>query len=120
MNFEYAFLTLASSNIEIEDIGNCCLQSFDALKQEYYLVIKTSLGETQVITYGPIYSDLSTPPATVSYFYQKFQYSQKKICKIIEQFLSGKNGKVTEVKQISEEEAFLHMRDLKSFLQEGV
>ena len=48
-SFDYAMITTATENIEIDDPANCCLLSEDQIKQNYLLVISTTLGITTMI-----------------------------------------------------------------------
>ena len=90
MIFEYSQQSVFTADIEIEDIGNVCLKGTDQfLSEEYYLIIKTDDGITQVIEYGPRYPDLIISPNKVWYEYCKFEYSYRKINKIIDNFLNN-------------------------------
>ena len=59
-SFDYAMITTATENIEIDDPANCCLLSEDQIKQNYLLVISTTLGITTMINYGPFIIDFDT------------------------------------------------------------
>ena len=88
MIFEYQQVTKCEAQIDIDDIGNCCLISRNVLGEESYLYILTQIGLTQVITYGPIVPDFDQLPANVSYKYQRFDYNDRKVEGIIEKFVS--------------------------------
>ena len=59
-SFDYAMITTATENIEIDDPANCCLLSEDQIKQNYLLVISTTLGITTIINYFTLISDFDT------------------------------------------------------------
>ena len=102
MNFEYCYLVEAEGNIEIEDIGNVCLRAYNDRAQEYYLLIKNDLGNTQVIEYGPIISDLDSLPRYVKYTYQEVDFSERKMYNIISSFLNDSSKAITQVEIIDE------------------
>ena len=102
MNFEYCYLVEAEGNIEIEDIGNVCLRAYNDRAQEYYLLIKNDLGNTQVIEYGPIISDLDSLPRYVKYTYQEVDFSERKMYNIINGFLNDSSKAITQVEVVDE------------------
>ena len=87
MNFEYAVQPRATADIEIDDPYNCCLKGTNLRQDEYYLYVKTVMGETQIVSYGP-HTDVITPPF-INYSYSRIPFSEKKICGIIDKFLNS-------------------------------
>ena len=104
MRFEYSQQLLFTADIEIEDTGNVCLKGIDQTLSEYYLVIKTDDGITQVVEYGPRYIDLQISPNKVWYEYQKFEYSDRKINAIIDKFLNNSRYDIFQAEEISLDE----------------
>ena len=88
MVFDYLEVTSATAQIDIDDIGNCALLNRSLLGEEKYLVIKTDIGLTQVVQFGPIVPDCDELPQTVYYSYQKFDANETKVIKIIKRFIS--------------------------------
>ena len=88
MKYDYHYLMTATSQLEIEDQGQCCIQAIDVVGQYYFLIIQTKLGKTSVLEYGPIIPDIDTLPPKLSYFYTEFDFNSKKIDSIIDKFLS--------------------------------
>ena len=86
MNFEYAVQPRATADIEIEDPYNCCLKANNLLHEEYYLYIKTVMGETQIVYYGP---HTEKKPKDIGYSYSRIPFSEKKIQGIIDKFLNS-------------------------------
>jgi len=87
MVFEYQMVKTSLAQIEIDDIGNCCLLQRNSLGEESYLYIITEVGSTQVVQYGPIVPDMESLPQNVSYSYQRFDFNERRITKIIQQFV---------------------------------
>lgn len=103
-SFDYAMITTATENIEIDDPANCCLLSEDQIKQNYLLVISTTLGITTMINYGPFIIDFDTLGDKVDYTLRRSQYDNRKICRCIENFLNY-SGAVVKVEQITIDKA---------------
>ena len=94
MKFEYQHIITSRNILDIEDVGNCCLMAENIIHEEYYLVIKTVLGWTEIIKYGPIMLDLKQLPPNVSYSYTRLEYNERKITTQIEKFLNPTNTEI--------------------------
>ena len=103
MQFEYLQQITAQESIDINDIGNTCIQCFTAYGETKVLIIKTVDGITEVIDYGYINVDVEELPDTVSYNYNRFQFNQQKLIKIINKFINDRE--IIQVLEISFEEA---------------
>lgn len=109
MRFEYLQRIVVDGELEVENIGQCVLQANDDFAKEYYLIIKTELGYTEIIEYGPLTPDIQLLCDNYQIKYQRFEYNQGKIERIIDKFLNdGKRG-ITQAKVTTLEE-------IKSFL----
>lgn len=99
MRFEYCYMTQATGQIDVEDIGNVTIQGFSDLGKQYLLSIHTELGDTKILEIGPLPIDCSLPkelyPNRIGITYDRIEYKESKICNRIEKFLS--NPLVTQV-----------------------
>ena len=83
MEFEYDHMQVARSVLEVENIGQCALRATNSLGEDYYLVIRTSLGKSYVFNYGPIIPDLEILPNRVFCSLERLDYNEAKLCKYI-------------------------------------
>lgn len=83
MEFEYDHMQVARSVLEVENIGQCALRATNGLGEDYYMVIRTSLGKSYIFTYGPIAPDLEGLPTRVSCLLERIDYNEAKLCKYI-------------------------------------
>lgn len=111
MKFEYCYTTQATADIEIEDIGTFALCA-TTMFEEYYLIVQTTYGITKVIQYGPKQIDLNELPPRVFYSYNKFDYSQQKICKIIDDFINNEKRDIIQVNLLDIEECKSKIKNL--------
>lgn len=116
MKFEYCYTTTATADIEIEDVGTFSLCAYTQI-EEYYLIVQTHYGITKIIKYGPKLIDLEELPSTVSYFYRKIDFSQSRICKIIDDFLNN-DKPIISVELLDIEEAKSRIKNLVDELNE--
>lgn len=45
-SFDYFVTQVVNATLEVDDIGNVCILARNDLGEEYYLCVKTELGET--------------------------------------------------------------------------
>ena len=62
MTFEYMQRVVVEANLEVDNVGDCVLQANNDFGNEYYLLIKTELGWSEVLEYGPCIPDIQILP----------------------------------------------------------
>lgn len=118
MNFEFDNQMTPQNNIDIEDIGQCCLECSNEEGYYYYIIIRTSMGITSIATCGPVVPDLEQLPNGYSTYLKKIEYREDKIAKEIKYFLNDKK-KINQATEISFEDAIANFRDLGAYLKSG-
>ena len=98
MIFEYLQRVVVDGQLDVENIGDCVLQANSDLGEEYYLIIKTSLGDTEMMEYGPYVPDLNILPPNYQIKYSRFDYNQSKIERLIDKFLNDPKKMITQAK----------------------
>lgn len=96
MTFDYLQRVVVDGQLEVENIGQCVLLCRNDLGEEFYLFIHTELGWTETIEYGPVVPDLQILPFSVSMQYNRFEYNQSKIEKLIDRFLNNPKRMITQ------------------------
>ena len=105
--FEYMQVITVGAELEVQDIGDCCILGRDDLGQEYYLVVKTKMGATNIKEYGPATPDFGALPKSVKYTFDRIDYSEFKIEKRIDKFLNGHPITFAEVVQLEDIREFM-------------
>ena len=80
LKFEFDNQYVPQNFIEIENIGNVCIEAInenDGLF--YYLLIKTSLGTTSIFEYGPVVPDIDKLFDNYNVSFNREQYNEKKL-----------------------------------------
>lgn len=101
-HFEYVYVRQSQDTLDIDDIGNCYIETCNDSGECFYLAIRTCLGISRVVEYGP-YADGIRVPNVVANFNQ-FEYSEKKLNKIIYTFLNNPGRDITQARELDEEE----------------
>lgn len=97
MEFEYLFTTQASASINIEDLGNFIIQAYSDAGQSSILIVKTVLGNTQIIEYGPFYIDDNKMNQHIEMIYDNISFDTRKIINKVTKFLDSRKIQVTQV-----------------------
>lgn len=116
MTFEYCQRIMVEAQIDIPDIGECAILARTDLGEEFYLLIRSELGYCHVVEYGPSIPDLSVLPASVTYTYDYFEYSQYKLEKRIEKFLNNSKRGITQAQVVEVGDILPHFRNLATVI----
>lgn len=94
--FEYLYESVSRDSICVDDVGNLNIEANNDLGHAWFLSIKTLLGYTYIFQYGPYALDIPVLPIqSTTASISKIQYDEKKICKIIENFLIDPKRDIT-------------------------
>lgn len=105
MEFEYFKQTIAMAALEVEDVGNVCIVANTDLNECIYLIIKTTLGTTNIVTYGPIIPGSNILEKECSCTFKRINFNQGKIIEVIKNFLNPLRKVITQAQIIDIEEA---------------
>ena len=97
MRFEYLATKQYLDAIDIEDIGNVCLNALNDFGDEYFLSIQTRLGWTEVKEFGPCTVDSNISSNYFNLLYIKYEYNENKIIKTIEKFINNDKRNITQI-----------------------
>lgn len=114
MQFEYLQQITAQESIDIDDIGNTAIQCWSNYGETKVLIIKTMDGITEIIEFGPVNTDINELPDKVIYNYQRFEFNQGKIIKIINKFINDEI--VSQVREVTFIEAKNVIKNLVDYI----
>lgn len=104
MTFDYLQRVVVDGQLEVEDIGQCIIQANNDLGEEFYLIIKTELGWTEILEYGPCVPDLPLLQVNYNIKYSRIEYNQGKIERAIDKFLNDPKRGITQAKLVELED----------------
>ena len=120
MEFMYDGVTQYNASIDIGNIHQVCLKATDNAGFDYYLIIRTLLGECSTLEYGPLVEGDSVLPDSTSIKFCRFDTDDYKLGRLIKSFLMPRNkgkNKVIDVKEIGFEEALSEGVDLLNYMK---
>jgi hypothetical protein len=116
MIFEFDQQPVFMQNIEIEDIGNVALRCTNAKLRDYYIVVKTYLGKTALISFGPLVSDVDALVDNMSLTFKKFDFKESTIEREIEKFINDGRSAINHVEIIQEMCALAYLPNADMFI----
>ena len=100
MTFEYLQRVVIDGTLEVDNIGDCVIQGNNDSGEFFYLIIKTELGWTEILDYGPCVPDLELLASSYTIKYQRIEYNQGKLERIIDKFLNDPKRMITQAKTV--------------------
>ena len=106
-NFEYLYTTKAEDSIEVEDIGNVCLQLFNDIGYCWFIDISTTLGECSIKTAGPFHVDIPNYFSNgFSFNLQSLEYKESRIISIVDKFINDARKMITQIIEVDRNEFY--------------
>ena len=106
MIFEYSIQKIFTQSIDVVDIGNMAISCTNKENASWYLITKTIMGKTSILTFGPIVPDLPILLDGFKVEYEKIDYKEPKICSKVDKFINDNKKEVETIEEITEYEAF--------------
>ena len=114
MIFEYSVQKTFNETIDVADIGNTALRCHGKKLDFYYIILKTVMGKTHVIKFGPVMPDIDVLFNDFTVSYKKMDYKENLIEKEVDKFINDYKKEITLVEEITEYEAWLDFPDIKN------
>jgi len=115
MTFNYLKQIEFQDTLDIEDIGNVVLDIFNDDGLEWILSIDTSLGFTKIVTCGPFVADTVSIGNFFNFNYSQIEYNEKKLYKMIDNFINDDKRTVTQVFFINQDEVRKKLHSIREF-----
>ena len=124
MLIDYSATKTFTQTLQIDDIGNCAIRGEGSFRDgkvawpgDYYLVIKTVMGKTVCMKWGPLMPDFTALPNTFKLEVKTFQYKEGTIVKEIEGFINDGPKGIHDAEQILPEEALEFLPNETNFAE---
>lgn len=105
MIFDYFVQKVFTQSIDIEDIGNMALCCTNKENASWYLITKTIMGKTSILTFGPVIIDLPILISGFKFEYEKIDYKEPKIHTFVSKYINDQKKEIEKVEEISDFEA---------------
>ena len=112
MLFDYSATRTFNQTLQIDDIGNCAIRGEGSFRDgravfsgDYYMVVKTIMGKTTFIKWGPLMPDFVALPNTFKLEVKTAAYKEATVAKEIQSFINDGLKGIQEAEEILPEEA---------------
>ena len=112
MIFEYSVQKTFNESIDVVDIGNTALRCHGSKLDFYYIILKTVMGKTNIIKFGPVMPDIDVLFNDFTVSYKKIDYKENLIEKEVDKFINDYKKEITLVEEIMEYEAWQDFPDI--------
>ena len=113
MLIDYSVQRTFDETLVLEDAGNCAILCHGEFRDgkvpvpgDFYMIIKTIMGITTLVKWGPIMPGLPELPGSFSLEIKRMNYKELAIKKDITQFINDPAKGITAAEVIDEDKAF--------------
>ena len=106
MIFEYSVQKTFNETIDVLDIGNTALKCHGRKLDFYYIILKTVMGKTHIMKFGPVTPDIDILTNDFTVSYKKMDYKENLIEKEVDKFINDYKKDITLIEEITEYEAW--------------
>lgn len=106
MIFEFSVQRTFNESIDVVDIGNTALRCTNKHLDNFYIILKTVMGKTSILKFGPVCPDVEVLQNDFSVAYKKIDYKENVICREIDKFINDFKKEIDSVEEITEYEAW--------------
>ena len=96
MTFEYLQRIIVDAQLDVDNIGECVILGRNDLGEEFYLIIRTEMGWTEQINFGPVTPEIDILPFNINLTYARFEFNQTKLMRAIDKFLNDPKKMITQ------------------------
>ena len=115
MVFDYDKQEVFTQSIDIVDIGNFAIRcSSSSSAQDFYIIVKTVMGKSCVLKFGPCFPDLNVLCDGFGIALKRFDYKESSIIKEINSIIQSDKLCIDNVIEIPEYEAFSAIPEISS------
>ena len=117
MIFEYSVQRTFNEAIDVVDIGNTALRCTNSRFDNYYIILKTIMGKTSILKFGPICPDVEVLLNDFSVSYKKIDYKEGAISKEIDKFINDFKKEITSIEEVTEYEAWKDFPEIQQWFE---
>lgn len=103
MVFDYFRTITALDSITIDDIGNTCINAINDNAEEWFLVVHTYEGWTEIKEFGPLIVDTNDLPTYFEYRKYAYEFNEKKLGTTIDKFINNPKRMITQVSEVEKD-----------------
>ena len=115
--YQYMYTTAAMGSLLIEDPGNYAVKAFTDAGEEFVLVIRTTLGTTNIFTCGPIAKGVDLLHKSTRCEFKRINYAENKVNTAIRNFLNNPFTNITQAYETTKQDALADCVSLIEYMK---
>lgn len=123
MLFDYSATRTFNQTLQIDDIGNCAIRGEGCFRDgravfsgDYYMIVKTVMGKTTFIKWGPLMPDFTALPNTFKLEVKTAAYKEATVAKEIQSFINDGLKGIHDAEELLPEEAIEFLPTPQNYL----
>ena len=123
MIVDYNATKTFTESLVIDDPGNCAIYGFGSFRDgkvllpgDFYMIIKTIMGKTTFIKWGPMLPDITALPNSFKLEIKTSSYKESTIAKEIQGFINDSFKGIQSAEVLEVEEALDNLPDIDNFI----
>lgn len=117
MIFEFSVQKTFNESIDVVDMGNATLRCTNRQLDNYYIIVKTIMGKTHFIKFGPVCSEIDALLEDFSVEYKKIDYKESQVYKEIDKFINDFKKGIEVVEEVTEYEAWQDFPEIQQLFE---
>lgn len=124
MLIDYSATRTFTQTLQLDDIGNCAIRGKGAFRDgrvtlagEYYMLIKTIMGKTTIMKWGPLQPDFTALPNTFKLEIKTTPYKEATIIKEIQSFINDGLKGISCAEELLPEEAIEFLPEHQNYTE---
>lgn len=124
MLIDYSATKTFNQTLQIDDIGNCAIHGEGSFRDgrvtfpgDYYMIVKTVMGKTTIIKWGPLMPDFTALPNTFKLEIKTCQYKELTIIREIQSFINDGLKGIHDATELLPEEAVEFLPDAANYAE---
>lgn len=116
--FEFNEQRLAQSAVDIDNIGQFAIRAVDINAACYFLLVRTDLGVSTIVSFGPVIPDteINEPLDGYSASIIRIEYKETRLKKFISTWLNDTSKNLLDAEEVDVFYAIDQVFDLKKYL----
>lgn len=116
MIFEFDQQPQFMQQIQVDDLGNFALRCHNTKDREYYVLVKTYLGKTIILKFGPVYGDLGALIDNMELSFKKLDYKENTIEREVDKYINDGRNFINHIELISENDVLAALPSAETIL----
>lgn len=117
MQFDFNVQPKAQNYIDIDNIGEFCLDASSDEGIHYVIMVQSFYGKSLIATSGPFVPDIELLPSSYEIKLKEQDFNDGQICKIIDRFLNDPYKKITSAYLVDQDYALEQFRNVSEYLR---